>query len=436
MGRAAYKCCVNNCLFKGGVSHRFPNPKLYMATMKEWIKTIGPQYFDGLGPEIIYHTKRICSNHFTSSSYSLGTNRLNKNSILVLNLAISIETVEQTVPKTVCAIPHTTIASTDSEDFDRHFVSNVRSPSPASDLSGFESLHCDDENDLMFNGSADYPNSGIGYADVVGVNVRKTNSKKKTFGLLCKIGMKRSSQLTPKCKSLYADSNFSCRNGVGQHFKFETVKSDDMTTAATIFTKLQLRETNNKVKGRRFSLEEKLLSLSPYKKSAKSYSILSKLFTLPGRRTLTNLLSKLPTGTGIDKTIIKVLGQNVKNLTSRQKYCVVLFDEMSLESNLQYCCTGSISGFEDNGVSRTQNFADHALVFMIRGVIKKYKQPISCTFCKSTTSSHDLANQIRNVLKAVQSTGLKIVATISDQGATNIAAINILKNDTTAHYLR
>lgn len=177
--------------------------------------------------------------------------------------------------------------------------------------------------------------------------------------------------------------NFSCRNGVGQYFKFETVKSDDMTTAATIFTKLQLRETNNKVKGRRFSLEEKLLSLSPYKKSAKSYSILSKLFTLPGRRTLTNLLSKLPTGTGIDKTIIKVLGQNVKNLTSRQKYCVVLFDEMSLESNLQYNnSTGSISGFEDNGVSRTQNFADHALVFMIRGVIKNINNLFLVHFAK------------------------------------------------------
>jgi len=35
----------------------------------------------------------------------------------------------------------------------------------------------------VVNGSADYPNSGIGYADVVGVNVRKTNSKKKTFGI-------------------------------------------------------------------------------------------------------------------------------------------------------------------------------------------------------------------------------------------------------------
>lgn len=213
--------------------------------------------------------------------------------------------------------------------------------------------------------------------------------------------------------------------------------SSRMTTAATIFTKLQLRETNNKAKGRRFTLEEKLLSLSLYKKSVKSYTILSKLFTLPGRRTLTNLLSKLPTNTGIDKTIMKVLGQNVKILTNRQKYCVLLFDEVSLECNLQYNdSVGSITGFEDNGVSTTQNFADHSLVFMIKGVVKKYKQPVSYTFCKSTTSSHDLANQIRNIIRAIQSTGLKIIATICDQGATNTAATNILKNDTKADYLR
>lgn len=69
---------------------------------------------------------------------------------------MSIETVEQTdkcfvfvVPKTVCAISHTTIDSTETEDLDRYFVSNDRSPYPASNLSGFESLHCDDGNYLM-----------------------------------------------------------------------------------------------------------------------------------------------------------------------------------------------------------------------------------------------------------------------------------------------
>lgn len=80
-----------------------------------------------------------------------------------------------------------------------------------------------------------------------------------------------------------------------------------MTKTSAIFTRLQLRETNNIAKGRRFTLEEKLLSLSLHKRGAKSYDILSKLFTLPGRRTLTNLLSKIPTDTGIDNTLIKVL---------------------------------------------------------------------------------------------------------------------------------
>lgn len=147
------------------------------------------------------------------------------------------------------------------------------------------------------------------------------------------------------------------------------------------------------------------------------------------------MLSKIPTETGIDNILIKILKKNLKNLSDRQKYCIIVFDEVSLETSLQYNdSTGSITGFEDNGMSRTQNFADHALVFLIRGVVKKFKQPISYTFCKSTTSSYDLASQIKNVIRAVHSTGLKIVATVCDQGATNTAAINILKNDTKAEY--
>ncbi|XP_022169065.1 uncharacterized protein LOC111032896 [Myzus persicae] len=87
MGRAAYKCCVQNCSFKDGVSHRFPNPKIYVDIMKEWIKAIGLEFFYGLDPETIYYTKRICSNHFTSSDYSTGSKRLKKNSIPTVNLS-------------------------------------------------------------------------------------------------------------------------------------------------------------------------------------------------------------------------------------------------------------------------------------------------------------------------------------------------------------
>lgn len=97
-----------------------------------------------------------------------------------------------------------------------------------------------------------------------------------------------------------------------------------------------------------------------------------------------------------------------------------------------------INGFEDNGTARTQNFADHSLVFMICGVVKKYKQPISFSysFCKGTTSSNDLANQLRNIIRAVHETDLHVVATVCNQGVTNTTAINILKNDTKAYMIK
>ncbi|KAE9521413.1 hypothetical protein AGLY_018180 [Aphis glycines] len=163
-----------------------------------------------------------------------------------------------------------------------------------------------------------------------------------------------------------------------------------MTSAAAIFIKLQLRETKNSPKGRRFTLEEKLLCLSLYTQSTKSYQLLSKLFILLARKTLSTLLSQISISTGLDK--------------------------MSLEPQLQYDDNvGCIVGFEDNGLDRTQRFADHNLVFMIKGITNNFKQPISYTFCESSTKRYDLANQITNVLKAVHLSGLKVVDTICDQ---------------------
>lgn len=261
--------------------------------------------------------------------------------------------------------------------------------------------------------------------------------------------------LTPKCKSLYNSSLLLKKKLVREISRSKTFRQrlkaaekvseqfldsnvvGRLTPAAAIFTKLQFRETCNLARGRRFTMEEKLLSLSLYKQSMKSYRILSKLFTLPSRKTLSTLLSKIPITTGLDKTFLKVLSTNVQQLKERDRYCVIMFDEVSLHAELHYdSSSGLITGFEDNGISRTQNFADHSLVFMVKSITKKYKQPISYSFCKSTTNKYDLMNQIRNVIKAVTSTGLKVIATISDQGTSNSAAINLLKNDTKQFYLR
>lgn len=69
-------------------------------------------------------------------------------------------------------------------------------------------------------------------------------------------------------------------------------------------------------------------------------------------------------------------------MPNKLKFCIFLFDEMSIAINLYYDkAQDNITGFVDNGSKREQIFADHVLVFMVRGIVKKYKQPIVYSFC-------------------------------------------------------
>lgn len=64
----------------------------------------------------------------------------------------------------------------------------------------------------------------------------------------------------------------------------------------------------------------------------------------------------------------------------------LLFDEMSVQPNIVYDPTlDKITGFEDFGDEKSTRIADHALVFMIKSIKGKIKQPICFTFCQSVT---------------------------------------------------
>lgn len=92
-----------------------------------------------------------------------------------------------------------------------------------------------------------------------------------------------------------------------------------VTAAASLFTNLQYRETRKKKKGHRFTLDEKMLSLSIYKRSPKCYRLLSMLFTLPCKRTLNNLLSTVSIGPEVSPVVMQVLKENVKKLQPSER---------------------------------------------------------------------------------------------------------------------
>lgn len=81
---------------------------------------------------------------------------------------------------------------------------------------------------------------------------------------------------------------------------------------------------------------------------------------------------------------------------------------------------------------KINQFADHALiyVFMLRGAVFKWQQPIAFYFCEGATSSLQLKGIIKNVIAAVTDTGLTPIALISDQGSSFQSAINSLLDDT------
>jgi len=129
--------------------------------------------------------------------------------------------------------------------------------------------------------------------------------------------------LLKKCRRTNSRKNlFKNRLHAAEKFTEEYLigkNSEKMTAAASLFMRLQIRETSKLSRGRRFIMDEKMLSLSLYKRSPKCYRMLSKLFTLPSKRTLNTILSTVVISTGICPSIMSVLKENVKHLKPSEK---------------------------------------------------------------------------------------------------------------------
>jgi hypothetical protein len=79
------------------------------------------------------------------------------------------------------------------------------------------------------------------------------------------------------------------------------------------------------------------------------------------------LLRKIPLECDLNKVIIQSLRTSVERLKLRDRHCILIFDEMSLQPSLTYNRPGQyINGFHELcGEERTCKIADHVLVFML-----------------------------------------------------------------------
>ena len=122
-----------------------------------------------------------------------------------------------------------------------------------------------------------------------------------------------------------------------------------------------------------------------YKLGPKLYRMLQGVFKLPTERTILSTLNKIPFDTGLNQNIKKVLLKSIKNMNNADKFCSVLFNEISIKPNFQFDRKKDrISGFVDYGNNeREPKFADHCTTFILRGIKRKWKQPILYYFVQS-----------------------------------------------------
>lgn len=148
------------------------------------------------------------------------------------------------------------------------------------------------------------------------------------------------------------------------------------------------------------------MAVAIYKHGPKSYRFLASIFGLPSKQTLYRHTAKIRFEAGINENLMKYIKDAVSKLKEIDRVVTVAFDEMSVTTHLDYSnICDYIDGFEDLASKRTSKFATHALVFLLRGVHRAFKQPVAY-FCTANLDSGELAALIELVIEAVMDTGM------------------------------
>jgi hypothetical protein len=278
-------------------------------------------------------------------------------------------------------------------------------------------------------------------------NNKQILSKTRNGGILKKISCTRVSSLTPRKRKLYycnrvqqgkisklnkllSSSKSLCKKL--KTFSHSSLLQDiEKHFDATGATFLKSQFVNIHRKNPSWSLDNKVFALALYKRGPKCYRFLSRFIKLPSKSTISKFLQKVPFQTGINMQLFEKLKTRVSKMSNVNKLCSVMFDEISLATNLTYCkLTDSIIGYEDLGtLGRTNSCANHALVFMVQSIYSGWKQPVAYYFTKDSIKSKDLRYLIREVIEQLQLIGITVACTVCDQGPTNRGALKLLKQE-------
>jgi hypothetical protein len=134
---------------------------------------------------------------------------------------------------------------------------------------------------------------------------------------------------------------------------------------------------------------------------------------LPSTASICRWVQNVRVQPGLNSYMIKSLEGKVKNLSVKDKQCILLMDEGLRDCKIR----DIVVGYIDDGVERSSFMANSGLVFMVKGLFKRWKQAISFTFTAAGLQASSVKQHVIQVLDALQNIGLQVRAIVSDQGS-------------------
>lgn len=169
--------------------------------------------------------------------------------------------------------------------------------------------------------------------------------------------------------------------------------------------------------GVRYGVQERRFALATFHHSPKAYRFLRSIFRLPSVSTLHSWLREIPLHTGWSKSTLTVLKNKAEALPKEEILCGIVFDAMSLKESLHFDkATDTVIGREDFGEhGKSLKLANHALVFMVKGLIKNWKMVLGYFFYSGGITTSRLQELFEASISKVQETGMKVMFTVCDQ---------------------
>ncbi|KAL7291658.1 hypothetical protein TKK_0014696 [Trichogramma kaykai] len=420
----SYKSCTNNKKKNKELSfHRFPKQS---DLFQDWCKRIGKQEFIDL-PKNIIANKRVCSVHFPDSAF---INRgAGKKGLIDSAKPFSInnkcgEDIDNGFSENCPSVENLSLQSIGQED---------------SVIEESVSMIEGNDSEIERNNSIIEADSVINRADIteeVPVNVTENHTIARQKKVLCaakkcilslaKANKKlksRNQLLQQKVRRLQQ----MCRRSL-KRAKDRKIKKCEIIEAAAehcnknfmILLNMQLNHEDRKLE---WSATEKYFALDLYYRSPKLYKHMRNglKFALPCLTVMKKWVNEINLAPGANEDLFKLLTVKSESMNQYEKQCVMMWDEMSIRSCLEYNEKDDyIEGFEDLGeYGRTNAIATQVLVIMLSGLQSNWKQAIFFKFSKGSVSTETLKKIIIDMLDKIENTGLQVKMMVCDQGTAN-----------------